>query len=756
YPALNFKWRYNSPGAADIQGATGKDFLIPADGSFAAGSYVYVEILSGTKVLRSAMDTRGLLAAEGYENPDVEYVEKASSIFDEGYGPLWPRCGTDENIIGMVEADLAKAGYTGIAVTIKAVEAVYGGGAIQQNGAVEFFYADPNVLKALWMAQYKVALTLTKGEVATDVEGLVVNVPWDAARVKAAMRAEILSGVTEEVVLNGNDVGNIVSNLVLPKVVDGKKWAQIEWTSSATTVVSISSENQTTADTLFEPYVGKVFRGEKPKTVTLTAKFTFQFTSAYEPAIILYKTFTLTIPPLSSEEADALRGELLKKIDAGVAVAGFTDYVTKQQLPQAGGLYTVHNDIQYPTTRSFGVDGKYVPVTISSSNDMVIESTSVANAARSFVYRPLPGNAAEEVEVTITITDTAMGIAAARTYRFKVEPLTQAELDSAFSLMALVKQNYFEGLNNGSYASSYSVTGKLHSFQEATWGKGESGGSLQWVYTNAERTNDGIMADEIPGWADQEAWRAFRSSDPAIFSHETLNFTKPAEDTFVRISSSLTHSVFGKYWTKFEGISGYEQFEALYRQPVSEYIMAEGAHHVVRTAEELAELRAEARAAIDSPISATLILAGFNTAPQPAARLLRVVALPLAASGQLLNTTVSNLEAGTTVFGLFRKVMEEHNYTYSAVGSYVRSITDSNGNTLAERDGGPNSGWIYTVNGTMPLVYMNGYTLKEGDVVEIKYTTDYTAEPGGAFPGEPAAPANPAAPSASGVGSASS
>lgn len=742
YPELNFKWRYNSPNATDIAGVTGKDYLIPGDGSFEAGNYVYVEILSGAKILRSAMDTRGFLAAEAYVNPDIEYIDDASSIFGEWYGPLQPMYGRDTNIIDMVQADLETEGFADVAVSIKSIEEIYSGGSLQQDGTIEYFYADPNVQRGLWMAQYKVTLTLRKGDVSKDIEHLVVNIPWDEAKVKAAMKTEILTGVTENSLLGNNDKDNITADLQLPKVIDGKKWAQIEWTSSDPTVVFVSNEKQNTANTLFEPYVGKVNRGKEAKIVTLTARFNFQFAATSQSNIVLYKTFTFKVPPLSGAEVDLLRKELLGKIDAGVASAGFSDYVTKQQLVEAEGVYTVYNDIQYPTTRNFGVDGKYFPVTFSSSNNTVIEAPMVANAARSFVYRPLAGSSAKQVNITITITDAAKGISASRTYKFRVEPLTQAELDSALALMTLVKKKYFEGLNNTAYADYYSITGKLNAFQEATWGGVENNDSIQWIYTNSARTNAGIIADEINGWEDQEAWRAFRSSDPTILDHETLTFSKPSEDTFVQISSSLTHAVLGKYWTKFEGENGYEVFESLYRQPVCEYVMVEGVNHVTRTPEELEKLRAKAIAEISAPISATLVLADFRTTAQPVTYSPRT-AVSTKASGHLLNITVSNLEAGTTVFGLFRKVMEEQNYTYSAVGSYVRSITDANGNTLAERDGGPNSGWVYTVNGKMPLVYMNGYTLKQGDVVEIKYTTDYTAEQGAVLPGKPTKPIIP-------------
>lgn len=46
------------------------------------------------------------------------------------------------------------------------------------------------------------------------------------------------------------DTTNVSTDLSLPKVASGKLWAQITWTSSDPSVISVSSENQGTADTL--------------------------------------------------------------------------------------------------------------------------------------------------------------------------------------------------------------------------------------------------------------------------------------------------------------------------------------------------------------------------------------------------------------------------------------------------------------------------------------------------------------------------
>ena len=47
---------------------------------------------------------------------------------------------------------------------------------------------------------------------------------------------------------------------------------------------------------------------------------------------------------------------------------------------------------------------------------------------------------------------------------------------------------------------------------------------------------------------------------------------------------------------------------------------------------------------------------------------------------------------------------------------YVHSIT-YNGKLFCEFDKGPNSGWMYKVNGDIPNVGINSFVLSDGDVV---------------------------------------
>lgn len=66
----------------------------------------------------------------------------------------------------------------------------------------------------------------------------------------------------------------------------------------------------------------------------------------------------------------------------------------------------------------------------------------------------------------------------------------------------------------------------------------------------------------------------------------------------------------------------------------------------------------------------------------------------------------------------------------SAAASYIAAITSDSGVTLEEFDEGKNSGWMYRVNGELVRRYMSAQGLKDGDRIELYFTSDWTSEPG--------------------------
>ena len=487
----------------------------------------------------------------------------------DGTITLTPEYGQDTNVNTMLSAKLDDSS---IAVSVSKVEEVYGGAGIAADGTITYFYADPNTTPLVHNGSYNITFALSKAG-ATETLQVPVVIGWDVQRVRDAISAEITSQFTTEgLCAAGDDPNLLTQDLTLPKVIDGKRWALISWTSSNPTAIAVSDKNQQTPDTLFDPYVGVVKTPAQDKAVTLTATVTFQFTDTQEQAITVSKVFYVTV----KGQETTVREDLLAKLDAGFAAyGGLRDAVTGLPLTQRDGKYLAANDIHFPTTRDFGVDGKYTPVTITSSDEDTIVPPDVNNAARAEVYRPLPGEAAKDITVTVTLTDADSGVAASRDFVIEVQPLTQAEIDAELALMAEVKAHYFDGIRNANTDAKNILT-DLHPFQEAYL---DADGQLVWVYDHADLTGSGIVPVAMDGWTESEQWRLFRSSNSRVISHENLLVTRPVEDKTVTIRSELSSETLGKYAARYPDNA---DFQALSRQAVSAKVTVTGTNTPIR------------------------------------------------------------------------------------------------------------------------------------------------------------------------------
>ena len=655
-------------------------------------------------VTLSATLTRG--EATAYRNFDIRVwsqaeldKEAAKSELQklverlDGTVTLTPEYGQDTNVNTMLSA---KIGDSSIAVSVSKVEEVYGGAGIAADGTITYFYADPNTAPLVHNGSYNVTFALSKAG-ATETLQVPVVIGWDVQRVRDTISAEITSRLTTEgLCAAGDDPTLLTQNLTLPKVIDGKRWALISWTSSDPTVISVSDKNQQTPDTLFDPYVGVVKTPAQDKTVTLTATVTFQLTDAQEQTITVSKVFTVTVKGQQTN----VREQLLAKLDAGFAsYGGLRDAVTGLPLTQRDGKYLAANDIHFPTTHDFGVDGKYTPVTITSSDADTIVPPDVNNAARAEVYRPLPGEAAKDVTVTVTITDSDSGVSASRSFLIAVQPLTQQEIDAELALMAEVKAHYFDGIRNGNTDAKNILT-DLHPFREAYL---DADGRLVWVYDIDDQANRGIVPTELPGWEDSEQWRLFRSSDPDVISHENLLVTRAAGDKTVTVSSELSSETLGKYAARYPDN---KDFQALSCQPVSVELTVPGTEPVTPT-----------------PVDPTPV--------EPDHKALSVTfQLHTDTEMWIAPSVIGDLPEGTTAMDVFRQVLTANGYSYEAKGSYVQAVIKPDGTKVAEFSKGPNSGWVFRVNGEFPDVAMQDCRLSDGDVIEVFFTADYMDEPG--------------------------
>ena len=652
---------------------------LPASGVQTVTLTATVTDTDGTVKTRDYTLTVYSAAAAAAEARLAQAAQTLGKTFEPAYGK-------DTNAADALAALLASKGYDDVTVTVKAA-AGDAKASIDADGTIHYYFdAGMSSRSSYFYATF--VLSLDGASVEKEV---YVHITWDLARAQAVLQAEL-----DRITLPTEPVTSLtlprypVKEGIDPSQVDYSKydnfntWATITWTSANDQIVKVGSAPYTP---YYAPYATTLTRTAADQQVTLTASIVCNSIEG----LTLTKAFTVTVAA-SQESQATLREQLQAKLDAGFAAyGGLRDAVTSEPLEERDGKYIAANDIHFPTTGDFGVDGKYTPVIITSSDEDTIVPPGVNNAARVEVYRPLPGEDAKDVTVTVTIKDKETGIAVSRDFVIAVQPLTQQEIDDELALMAEVKAHYFDGIRNGNTDPEH-ITGNLHAFREVYL---NADGQLVWVYDVDDQANHGIVPSELPGWQASERWRLFRSTNPAVISHENLLVTRATEHKAVTIVSELSSETLGKYAARYPDNA---DFQALSHQAVSARLIVRG---TAPTSDE-------------PQVTTSTVTFQLHTDTDM----------------WIQPTIVYDQPEGATAMDVFQQVLTANGYTYEAKGSYVQAITHPNGTRVAEFSKGPNSGWLFRVNGEFPDVAMSDYQLSDGDVIEVLFTANYMDEPG--------------------------
>lgn len=122
---------------------------------------------------------------------------------------------------------------------------------------------------------------------------------------------------------------------------------------------------------------------------------------------------------------------------------------------------------------------------------------------------------------------------------------------------------------------------------------------------------------------------------------------------------------------------------------------------------------------------------GGGTAPQTKKYVTLSVDKLTINEGYVIPATQIELQSGDTAWTLLKRELDKRSTSYKYIWSeqygsvYVQSI-DGDG----EFDHGSGSGWMYNVNGWYPNYGATKYTLKEGDELQWRYTTNLGADLG--------------------------
>ena len=608
---------------------------------------------------------------------------------------------------------LKEKGYDGITVTVQSTDDE---SLISSNGKITYPALDKNSFADGKQVTVVFALS-AGGKSVTWPDSGALLVPWDLSGVQSDLEKSADEALTEDVIRAENEsLADVKTDLNLPACLNknaGKyDFAWVTWESSDPAHLSVSNESREGADGLYAPYTGKVHPDGEPHDVTLTATITNPATE-----ISVTHTFTVTVAPIDVEQQQQDLNALVQLYTA----QKLTDAATKDPIdPDA-----VTADMQLLTTRklataeelkAIGLDSwdywNY-KLTVTSSDPDTVDIKSY----RANVFRPIGEDDSADKTVTLTVKLESRenpNLSAETTLTVTVKHLSRAELNAALKRMEAAKEAYAAGLL-GSNSDRLSIIDDLTPYIQMVQ---NANGSFTYIRSNKDAVADGILIDAIPGWENQEAWRAFRTSDSSVIAHETLLLgATPADNTFVKVESVLTDAQLGSYYDHVKDIEGYDaealqKLAQLNKQPVSAWFMVVGQGKYTEDFAAMTEAEKEAAYAD-----------ALRDAQQKAAEAITVTFTLVGLDGKVLiaKNTAEGVSKGDTVYSVFQKQLAAKGISYTAQGSYISAIDG-----LAEFDYGPNSGWMYSVGGVYVNSYMNAQVLNGGEDIVVRYVRDYT------------------------------
>ena len=625
----------------------------------------------------------------------------------------------DKAVITYTDGSAKASGFDGVAHEY-----------ITANGDVKFFDGAVQLKEAYYAGlEFKVAYggvekTITTraivGRSFDDVQAQLTEaaktLTWEMIRGENTNEAETnTTGAWDRHAV----VGGITSNLTLPYSISGRYDMQVQWAvvdvAEDSNCLYISSDKDSASG------VGNIVRpvrpaeGELPEDAgkeTLIARVTYtdfdddpyikeHITGQNGVEVYADVFFDITVAPFDIDATNEMQMALTDKYQS--LLVDFVDKTTKPDLSK------VDADLQMPRPYLLQQEG-IMTDSYNQKVTMVSLTPDVLgfNGYHAMVYRPLPGEEAAEARYVVTITTRSSGqLLARQEFNFTIQPFAQKELDDAavFMTEALTENAYWDGIKNKN-TDKTNVTSDLYPFAEICKNKD---GTLEYVRGTVNMTFDGIEADDIPGWLDTEKYRCFRSSRPSVIENELLRVHRPEYNTTVTLDSVLTYTKYAQYWEKF-GLNGteetkekYKLFEQFYKQPVS------------------VDLRVTGLTGIDDPnenamITVTVQVDSYNENKH------RFTGTNYTFTGKASNDW--------TAWDAVKACLDNAKYEYTGSGAYLKSITDTKGQTLGEKDDGKSSGWMFGVTPaqgeeTLPNTTLDATFIHDGDTVRLFFTNKY-------------------------------
>ncbi len=376
--------------AADDAKAPASDWTLLSDMSgatatvsaFAAGKYLKAVATSGSSTVELVSANKVIKA--GSLEAAVQKLSDKNALISVAYSA------DGGNVNDALKAQLKQLGFDDIDVKTKTASfsSSYEGAEVgisstcdKTNGDVTFFYLDPNASSGYSIDQLRrasVTFELSRDGKSVEYKPTkTVEIAWNEGKLQ-----DLLDNAAEQLSIGyatGDTAESVTQNLTLPYRAGANKKFSVEWTSSDTDALSVSSNG-------WDDYTGKVARKSSNREVTLSAKVSV-LSNVSDVKVTGGATHAVTVKgdpdKVASDKAD-----LQAKVDAAFTYDNIK-YSGTKTVANKDGLTA---DLQMPrtststSTSTLNIDGKYYKVEYSASTDDI-----TFNGYKGTVYQPLPG-----------------------------------------------------------------------------------------------------------------------------------------------------------------------------------------------------------------------------------------------------------------------------------------------------------------------------------------------------------------------------
>ena len=517
--------------------------------------------------------------------------------------------------------------------------------------------------------------------------------------------------LTAKDILSGNSaLDKINRNLTLPLSTYENTAITWSYTTEDSNVIGFYPESyDPDAEDSTSFYLNTVYIGDAKSTdtkATLTATITSTIEGAAATAT---KTFDLTVPAAASDSAHAATAVDFGQVMGGIASAWSDGNMDTSAISENDLPWAVIDMKAYGTGLDAAEKARY-----NSERDKDYSGTSNAALAKFILAETAVGNAPQSVpddSASTSIYSAPYDLLARYACGYTGQSANQNLINTMLAYL------------NGDYKVVDTVAAVLPALAPYTSNDAVGSavsGAVSWL---SERQ------------AENGTWnRNANSTAMVITALSALGIDAHTDSRFIKgaagqkksaVEGLLSFALTDNTGFGYGGNVGYNRMatEQSFRALVAYAKMKEkgGAYNLYLEAKNSA---AKVR---DPGITATVKPA---TPPVDIPENTETVSFTLVGDSTWISTTTVTLSSSVqTVGDVFETVLDSNGYTYAGLESgYIRSITTPSGKTLAEYDGGRNSGWMYTVNGDFPQVGLNDCYLTNGDSVRFFYTYDYTED----------------------------